>query len=166
MSGFTDKKESPLESILEVYKVTQCGDYFMMHFDCFECGEPQFQSHTNFSCNSCSNSFKNLILDVSKAEKHYLVGSLRKKRYTFRKKTLQEMYKEQDEKCAYCFIDLNHNYDIEHIKPLCVGGTNTKNNICLSCNRCNSLAGSKYFSDFFAKQRYILDQIQKRTKTA
>ena len=66
--------------------------------------------------------------------------------------------------CAYCGDDLaKTKMHIEHVRPLCCGGTNKIENLVLSCPTCNLLAGSKWFEDFYQKQLYILQIRQKRS---
>lgn len=51
-------------------------------------------------------------------------------------------------KCAYCRRALRGAYEIDHIKPFCLGGTNHPHNLQLTCSRgskghCNQRKGRK-----------------------
>ena len=47
--------------------------------------------------------------------------------------------------CAYCGIGLDlEDSTIDHVKPVCKGGTWDKKNLVLACEKCNRKKGSKY----------------------
>lgn len=62
---------------------------------------------------------------------------------------IQSLYEEQLEKCYYCGEDLLTKYHVEHKTPLSREGTDTKENIYLSCPTCNWRKGSKTEEEFY-----------------
>lgn len=50
---------------------------------------------------------------------------------------LKRLMHEQDGRCAYCGIGIEHEYHVEHKTPLSRGGDNSANNIQLTCPTCN-----------------------------
>ncbi len=60
---------------------------------------------------------------------------------------IDRLYSEQFGRCAYCDKKLAI-YHIEHKRPLCRGGSNWPDNLCLSCPRCNHRKGSKTAEEF------------------
>jgi 5-methylcytosine-specific restriction endonuclease McrA len=57
---------------------------------------------------------------------------------------IAEILIKQKYKCAYCRKSLRKKYQVDHIVPLARGGTNRRNNIQLTCEKCNH---SKYAKD-------------------
>lgn len=51
--------------------------------------------------------------------------------------------------CIYCdkILD-NKNWTLEHITPLCKGGSHTMRNIAIACKSCNQDKGSMSFEEF------------------
>lgn len=60
-------------------------------------------------------------------------------------KILFDLLCEQDGKCKYCGIELNllekYSVHIDHIIPICKGGTNDSNNVVWCCALCNLKKG-------------------------
>lgn len=142
--------------IIPVTKINQCGDHFIFTFYCPSCGIRHFETNDSRKeklC-KCSRAMADFVFDISGHKFHLVTGTKRKCRFSIKK--IRLMYDMQEGKCAYCCISLNLNYHIEHIVPLAAGGTNADSNLCISCPRCNLLAGSKVFSSFIDKQKYIL----------
>jgi len=63
-------------------------------------------------------------------------------RYT--KDDVNQILKMQRNKCAYCQKDLDDGYHVDHITPLCRGGSNWPRNLQMLCEPCNL---SKHASD-------------------
>jgi 5-methylcytosine-specific restriction endonuclease McrA len=147
---------------LEIKKIKQYGDNMMFMFDCPCCDEPQFTNNPQ-QCDDCEESYENHVIDIAKHVFKCEAGTRRKARYKFNKMA-EKLIVEQDHKCAYCFIPFGNKYHVEHIIPLACGGTNNESNICLACPECNMLASDFYFTDFYAKQRFILESKRKRNK--
>lgn len=57
--------------------------------------------------------------------------------------------------CGYCACVVNiKNFSIDHIVPKTKGGTNTEENLLLSCISCNSRKGTKTLSDFRLSEQW------------
>jgi 5-methylcytosine-specific restriction endonuclease McrA len=63
--------------------------------------------------------------------------------------------KKYNGKCAYCGTDLPHGWNVDHIKPLVMGGTNDLENLNPACKECNNY---KCYCDLeeYRKQLYKL----------
>ena len=66
---------------------------------------------------------------------------------------------EQNGKCAYCLIDLRETTThLDHVVPIKLGGTNTDDNMQLTCQTCNCRKNAKHPSAFLAEfMRPILE---------
>ncbi len=148
--------------IIIVKKISQCGDHFIFTYDCPVCKTTHFETNDSRKNKICQCGFKmcEVIFDTSDHSFNLVAGTIRKCRFSVKK--IRAMYILQEEKCAYCIKSLNNNYHVEHIVPLCAGGTNADSNLCLACPSCNLIAGAKVFPSFIEKQRYILDIKYKR----
>lgn len=149
------------DEVLEILtkSVSQYGDVFIMRYFCPVCRSEFFEPDGKIVC-ECGFNFRNVVFDIKKAQRILVTGTRRK--FRFSKKIIRQMYDDQDGKCAYCFVSINGGYEVEHIRPLAVGGTNNKENLCLSCTKCNRIASSKVFDDFYDKQRYIVNTRKKQ----
>lgn len=147
-----------MSEILEVKKVNQCGDYFLLSVNCPKCKDEILVTADTLDSKECQcgQSFHGYILDVKSKNFVLTVGTRRRLYFSIKK--IKAMYRDQDGKCAYCQQEMNFNYHIEHVIPLSVGGTNKESNLVLSCPRCNSIAGSLVFSTFTMKQRYLINK--------
>lgn len=70
----------------------------------------------------------------------------------FTKQDIDELYEEQGGKCYYCGVNIPP-YHIEHKTPLSRGGTDTKENLCLSCGPCNWAKLARTEEEFY---KYLL----------
>lgn len=50
----------------------------------------------------------------------------------------------QGRECRYCLEDLSGGYHIDHRMPLCLGGSNSPDNLQALCARCNLTKGGKH----------------------
>lgn len=66
---------------------------------------------------------------------HAIANTPKGEHYTMADVKLQ--YKSQKGKCWHCGVKLNDVYHIDHFVPLAKGGTNSANNIVVSCPKCN-----------------------------
>jgi 5-methylcytosine-specific restriction endonuclease McrA len=61
---------------------------------------------------------------------------------------IQHKYEMQKGLCAYCDCALNGIYHIDHVVPISRGGSNSIENIVLSCPQCNLSKGAKTLSEW------------------
>lgn len=66
-------------------------------------------------------------------------------------------------KCAYCGIQ-NVPLEIEHIVPKSKFGSNSVNNLTISCRKCNQQKGNQDLKDFLSGKPDILNKILKQCK--
>lgn len=50
---------------------------------------------------------------------------------------IRQLYTAQEGKCAYCGVDVQNVYHIDHVIPLSKGGSNYPSNLAISCPTCN-----------------------------
>ena len=149
------------EKPIEILEIVQAGDVFLLKVFCPLCGRHLFCGFPLSKCPDCGDDISNNPLMLHpETRRRCLVGTERKTRLG--KRLVQRMLLDQEWLCAYCYCNLRDvEFHVEHIKPLCVGGDNTRANLCISCAPCNLKAGSKVFSSFRAKQDYILEKRSK-----
>jgi 5-methylcytosine-specific restriction endonuclease McrA len=140
--------------MIECKEIVQAGSVFLLRFDCPKCGHEQFAGYPLSKCSTCDVGLQDQPLDLD-ARRRLVVGSFRVKGRVS-KRLVQSLFGQQDGLCAYCRVTLSGGYHVEHIVPLCVGGTNGTHNLILACPPCNHTAGGKAFSNFATKQAYIL----------
>lgn len=61
---------------------------------------------------------------------------------------VQRIYTEQNGKCAYCSIELQGKFHVDHIHPLSRGGSNWPSNLACACKACNLSKGSKLLGEW------------------
>lgn len=72
---------------------------------------------------------------------------------------VRAQYERQQRKCYYCGVDVDMNidYDVDHVIPLRRGGSNWPDNIVVTCASCNSSKRnrlvSEWLDDHLAKKR-------------
>lgn len=59
-------------------------------------------------------------------------------------------------RCAACGGDIRRAYEVDHIVPLALGGSDEKGNLQLLCRRCNRSKGAKHPLDFAKKLGRLL----------
>lgn len=64
---------------------------------------------------------------------------------------IRQMYDDQDGLCAYCEIELDGCYHIEHMTPLCRGGFHDIENVAIACPECNLRKGAKTAEEYAAE---------------
>lgn len=67
----------------------------------------------------------------------------------FTSSDVENLLVEQQGLCYYCSSDISEGYHIEHKTPLSRGGTDTKDNLCLSCKQCNWSKGKKTEEEYY-----------------
>ena len=61
---------------------------------------------------------------------------------------MRDQYERQKGKCFYCHKKLGEKYHKDHVVPLVLNGSNSPENLVLSCPKCNLSKGSKHPQDF------------------
>jgi len=144
--------------VLDVKERVQAGSQFLFKFNCPGCRDDYFGPYPFVKCKSCELDLSDFEFKIKHAR---LLCGTRRRPGAIKKSHVQYLLEVQGPNCAYCFGSFDSTgYHVEHIIPLCVGGTNKIDNLCLSCPKCNLIAGKKYFSTFEAKRSFI----QKRRK--
>lgn len=75
---------------------------------------------------------------------------------------LKNLLVKQNNKCFYCEADLNNYKAIEHLTPICKGGTNDWSNLVYSCRSCNSKKHDKTLFEFSVSENiiHVLDKTE------
>jgi 5-methylcytosine-specific restriction endonuclease McrA len=68
---------------------------------------------------------------------------------------IQQLLEKQKFRCPYCQMSIRNGYHIDHINPLCLGGSNAIENIQLLCPPCN-LRKSRKPPERFAREIGLL----------
>jgi 5-methylcytosine-specific restriction endonuclease McrA len=77
--------------------------------------------------------------------------------------TREYLLEKWQRKCAYCGkTDIP--LQIEHIVARANGGTNRISNLCLACEKCNRLKGTKGIQDFLKKKPEVLKRVLAQAK--
>jgi 5-methylcytosine-specific restriction endonuclease McrA len=103
---------------------------------------------------------KSVVYDLSKCRfsNEIAVTDLDLKRYRQRitKATVRRLLSTYGRSCTYCYKDLTEtNYHIDHIKPICAGGTNEFTNLAVTCAECNLMKSGKLFTDLAQIRAYL-----------
>jgi len=68
------------------------------------------------------------------------------------KKLRQKIYERDNYACQYCKRWIkDEDFHIDHVKPKVKGGSNTPDNLVLSCVTCNSIKGDLSVYEFYDK---------------
>lgn len=62
----------------------------------------------------------------------------------------------QRRKCAICKVSLDLAYQVDHVVPLALGGSNERSNLQLLCPFCNQSKGAKDPLDFMQSKGFLL----------
>jgi hypothetical protein len=140
---------------LPVKEVLQAGDTFLVRIRCEACRRILLADPGHIFCECGADYRKRPLLDSGLARGiRCLSGTQRKGRIPM--KTIRQLIAMAENMCSYCSADISGYFEVEHIKPLSYGGTNSLSNLCLSCKRCNLVANSLVFHSFNQKRDYIL----------
>lgn len=141
---------------IEISERIQAGSTFLFRFGCPQCKAEQLIAYPMGSLLCCGKNISGFELKIKHAR--LLCGTSRKKG-RISKRLIQQLLAIQGPNCAYCQCSIeNITYHVDHMLPICVGGTNDLTNLCLSCPRCNHIAGPRVFASVAAKKAYILDR--------
>jgi hypothetical protein len=139
-------------------EIIQAGDCFLIKLDCPKCKNEFLCDYEKAICPECDLSIKDIPIVEPKRGDYRLLAGTRRRRI-FGKKTIQNLLDIQNRECAYCAIDIsNIDFHVDHIKPVSFGGSNSLNNLVISCPQCNLTAYSFVFKDFYAKKEFILNK--------
>jgi 5-methylcytosine-specific restriction endonuclease McrA len=72
---------------------------------------------------------------------------------TFTENDIAVLYDEQIGLCAGCHRELNGKFEIDHVMPILLGGSNWPENLQLLCRRCNRSKGHKHPDAWLAELR-------------
>jgi ATP-dependent helicase YprA (DUF1998 family) len=75
---------------------------------------------------------------------------------TYTTDDVQQIYKAQRGRCAFCRSKLGQSYEIDHIKALARGGSNDRRNIHITCLPCNRRKHAKDAIEFAQLQGLLL----------
>ncbi len=64
---------------------------------------------------------------------------------------IQAMWNSQEGLCGVCWVDLTGRFDVEHIVPLSRGGSDSPENLWLSCPDCNKRKSTKTLEEWFSQ---------------
>lgn len=70
---------------------------------------------------------------------------------SFSNRDIELIYEQQNGRCAYCGIELNGKYHIDHKNPLSRGGSNWPENLACSCATCNLSKSDKTLEEWLAQ---------------
>lgn len=142
---------------LNISEVIQAGDVFLLRFDCPLCKEPNLEGFPIKTCSVCCGKLDGYRLEIPK--RYRVLAGTRRKKCALSKHTVQVLLDQSDNECAYCGDEISlskNNFEIDHILPLCVGGSNNLSNLVACCVLCNALAGRYVFNSFLEKKIFLL----------
>lgn len=145
----------------------------LLQFQCLICKTLYFPNRNNTPvCDDCENTkdwtSKIEPYKIDNGRIINILGWIQKtqsadKRLT---KNYKKVYELDNYTCQYCgyypdpvkFIALS----IDHVVPFAGGGSNSIENMVVSCIECNMMASDKRFIDFYAKKHFILTMRDRR----
>lgn len=68
---------------------------------------------------------------------------------TYSASDIREQYEKQSGKCFWCGEHVGDTYHVDHVVPLARGGSNTPDNLVISCPRCNQSKRDMLVSEWF-----------------
>jgi len=138
----------------------QCGDIWLLKFQCPRCSEFVLAAYPLSVCSWCNYDIGkySLAFTQGRGGTIHVVGTMRKRISRIGKATIRKLLIEQGSYCIYCNEDLlEKDYHVDHIVPLCVGGSNNLSNLAITCPECNFIAGGRVFNSLQHKKLYILE---------
>lgn len=129
----------------------------IVFLQCKYCGRAFEQHNKSYFCSEeCRRKYKNLSKQRKKDDR----TKQAKKNGNYDKSiTLAKVYKRDHGVCYICgkHLILNDDYNrldaptIEHVVPICRGGTHTWGNVRLACRACNNAKGTKLLKEYIDK---------------
>lgn len=138
---------------IQVNERILAGDVALLKLDCPRCKTDHLTGYPLGVLECCG--FDATCFELEVRHMRLLCGT-RRRPGRISKTVVRQLLDIQGPNCAYCQEAFGEGYHVEHIVPLCVGGSNNVSNLCLSCPRCNALAGRKVFATFEGKRQYVL----------
>jgi 5-methylcytosine-specific restriction endonuclease McrA len=152
------------------HECLSCKTHFFCHSD--------IKDLEDLFCSDCKPNEKNLseenISDVNYFGNvvgwKQIVANFYDKTHVSRR-NYRKVYERDSYTCQYCGFNLSQADEfralhIDHIKPRSAAGSNSMNNLCVSCEKCNCLVNDKWFKDFNDKKEYILNTIKYKNNNA
>lgn len=142
---------------IAIKELIRAKDVVLIKFCCPACRNDQLTGISPVECPECQTDLSNCVFDLEYCFKRNLIAIVRKiERRKISKKEIQSLLNNQEYVCMYCYTDLRgKSYHVDHIIPLAAGGTNSFQNLCISCPDCNLTASSKIFKTVYDKRNYI-----------
>jgi len=95
-----------------------------------------------------------MVFDIVPSEKLYTHGSR------------DWLFWQADGECSYCGeLLLQHAFHVEHVHPVCQGGTSKLSNLVASCIGCNNSKGGRTVRQWIEKGKYVPPTIFEHIKT-
>lgn len=125
-------------------------NYWNEYTECLSCGRRLSTLRPRKFCDArCKKDY------YSRGVTRKPVANRNPKRIRFDKDVTQSIMRDSGYTCVYCGGTAEA---IDHIYPLCMGGTNDRANLVASCERCNSIANGVGFRSITEKQQYIMSR--------
>lgn len=144
---------------ITVTHVKQAGSTFLLSYNCPSCNEPELGTYPFKKCTSCGADLTTCFAMLPTDRRHFtlLTGTFRKRKGGMSKKKIKLLLELQEFTCAYCSCCLRApGFEVEHVLPVAVGGTNNISNLVLSCKLCNLIGGARAFKSLSDKREYII----------
>lgn len=112
---------------------------------------------TEWKANNPEKVKHHKLNDYSRHKRAYVLRALKRLRLLqgletdWSEQNIENLFEKQQGLCYYCGCDISNGYDIEHKIPISRGGSNLIENICLSCENCNSRKHTKTEEEFLCK---------------